>query len=91
MEEEALIDAVFDVALPKQDGKIDSARARTLWIIGTCILADVLLRTTDQFTRERLLRGVQNELREAIAVIPKIQRQIDHEKACRQMAQNDAR
>jgi len=71
MNEEALVDAVFDLALPKQDGKIDAVRSHTLWVIGTVILADVLLRS-DEFTKERLLRGVQNELRAAIAAIPKI-------------------
>jgi hypothetical protein len=71
MNEEALVDAVFDLALPKEDGKIDSVRSHTLWVIGTVMLADVLLRS-DGFTRERLLRGVQNELRAAIAAIPKI-------------------
>jgi hypothetical protein len=70
--EEALVDAVFDLALPKKDGAIDSVRSHTLWMIGTVILADVLLRTCDEFTKERLLRGVQNELREAIAIIPTI-------------------
>jgi hypothetical protein len=72
MNEEALVDAVFDLTLPKEDGKIDSVRSHTLWVIGTVILADVLLRTRDEFTKERLLRGVQNELREAIAIIPTI-------------------
>jgi hypothetical protein len=72
MNEEALVDAVFDLALPKEDGKIDAARSHTLWVIGTVLLADVLLRTSDEFTKERLLRGVQNELRAAIAAIPKI-------------------
>jgi hypothetical protein len=41
-------------------------------VIGTVILADVLLRTPDEFTKERLLRGVQNELREALEIIPTI-------------------
>jgi hypothetical protein len=72
MNEEALVNAVFDLALPKEDGAIDSVRSHTLWVIGTVLLADVLLRTPDKFTKERLLRGVQNELREAIALIPKI-------------------
>ena len=71
MSEEALVDAVFDLALPKKDGKIDAVRSHPLWVIGTVVLADVLLRS-DDFTRERLLRGVQNELRAAIAAIPKI-------------------
>src|SRR5262249_16417607 len=74
MNEEALVDAIFELALPKEDGEIDAERKHTLWVIGTVILADVLLRTRDEFTKERLLRGVQGDLRQAIAMIPTIQR-----------------
>jgi hypothetical protein len=68
----AFVESTLDLALPKEDGPIDAARSRAMWAIGITILADVLLRTLDQFTRERLLRGVQNELREAMAIIPTI-------------------
>jgi hypothetical protein len=72
MSEETLVESVLDLALPKEDGPIDQARSHSMWVIGTVILADVLLRTQDQFTKERLLRGVQKELREAMAIIPTI-------------------
>jgi len=73
MDAEAFVESVLAVALPKEDGKIHPDRAHALWIIGTVILADVVLRCDNEFTKERLLRGVQNELREAIAIIPTIQ------------------
>jgi hypothetical protein len=72
MSEKPLVESILDLALPKEDGAIDSARSHSMWVAGTVILADVLLRTPDQFTRERLLRNVENELREAIAIIPTI-------------------
>jgi hypothetical protein len=72
MSEKPLVESVLDLALPKEDGPIDQALSHSLWVIGTTILADVLLRTQDQFTRERLLRGLENELREAMAIIPTI-------------------
>jgi hypothetical protein len=62
-----LIDAVFDVALAGTDAEM-RARKETLWIIGVTLLADVLLRT-DQLGRERLLRGLERELRDAMAGI----------------------
>jgi hypothetical protein len=68
--DEGLIDAVFDVAL---DGNIDAARMQVLWVIGVTLLADVLLRS-DEFNRERLLRGLVRELREALVEIPEIMR-----------------
>jgi hypothetical protein len=70
MTEEALIDAVFDVALA---GNIDAVRMRTLWVVGVTLLADVLLRS-DGFNRERLLRGLVQELRGALVDIPEIMR-----------------
>jgi hypothetical protein len=70
MTEEALLDAVLDVALA---GDIDTDRMRTLWALGVTLLADVLLRS-DEFTRERLLRGLVQELRGALVDIPEIMR-----------------
>ena len=72
MDEAAFVDSVLDLALPKEDGSLDRAHRDALWVIGITILADVLLRTPDQFTKEWLLRGVQDELREAMAIIPTI-------------------
>jgi hypothetical protein len=68
----AFVESTLDVALPKADGSLDSTYRHALWVIGITILADALLRTPDEFTKERLLRNVQNELREAIAIIPTI-------------------
>ena len=73
MDEEAFVESVLALALPKEDGKIHPDHAHAMWTIGTVICSDVLLRCDNEFTRERLLRGVQNELRQAIAIIPKIQ------------------
>jgi hypothetical protein len=72
MSKKSLVESVLDLALPKEDGPIDAALSHSMWVIGTTICADVLLRTQDQFTRERLLRGIENELREAMAIIPTI-------------------
>jgi hypothetical protein len=72
MSEKTLVESILDLALPKEDGPIDKARSHSMWIAGTVILVDVLLRTQDQFTKERLLRNVENELREAMAIIPTI-------------------
>lgn len=58
-----LLDKVLGAAA-SPDGPLDDERARTLWTCGIVVLADVLLRT-DHFTRERLIRGVDHELREA--------------------------
>jgi hypothetical protein len=72
MSKETLVESVLDLALPKEDGPIDKALSHSMWVIGTTILADVLLRTQDEFTKERLLRNVEKELREAMAIIPTI-------------------
>jgi hypothetical protein len=67
MNEQALVDAVFDIALAGDDAAI-KARGSTLWIIGTTLLADVLGRA-DELKRERMLRGLEGELRNALAEI----------------------
>jgi hypothetical protein len=67
MNEQALVDAVFDIAFEGDDAAIKS-RGSTLWIIGTTLLADVLGRT-DELNRERMLRGLEGELRNALAEI----------------------
>ena len=66
--EEALIDTVFH-AIDAGDFSEDSR-----WIVGVTLIADVLLRA-DELNRERLLRNVVPELRNALAEIPEIQRQ----------------
>jgi hypothetical protein len=71
MNDEAFMNAIFDVAL--EDGKIDidiKTRTSVLWTVGIILLADVLLRK-DELNRERLLRGLDRELRDALVGIPK--------------------
>ena len=65
MSERALVDAIFKTALAGCDANV-SARKNALWISGIALLADVL-RETDPFNRERLLRGVAAELRDSVA------------------------
>jgi len=63
--ESDFVDRVYDAA----DGQPDEAK----WAVAVAMLAGVLLRS-HPFTRESKLRGIQNELREAIAIIPQIQK-----------------
>jgi hypothetical protein len=67
MDAQQLADAVFDIAFEGDDASI-KARGSTLWVIGTTLLADVLGRA-DELNRERLLRGLEQELRAALAEI----------------------
>jgi hypothetical protein len=67
MDAQQLADAVFDIAFKGDDAAIKS-RGSTLWVIGTTLLADVLGRT-DELNRERLLRGLECELRAALTEI----------------------
>jgi hypothetical protein len=72
MNETALVDAILGVALAGTDADV-AARKQVLWVAGITLLADVLLRT-DDFNRERLLRGLAHELRGALADIEQIRR-----------------
>jgi hypothetical protein len=72
MNGQPLVDAIFEVAFEGNDADI-KARKDVLWIIGTTLLADVLGRS-DFFTKERLLRGVQQELRDALTEIERLMR-----------------
>ena len=65
LSEEALLDSIFEAALKGCDVNV-SARKNALWNAAVCLLADVL-RETDPFNRERLLRGLEAELRDSIA------------------------
>jgi hypothetical protein len=67
MDAQQLVDAVFDIAFEGDDDAI-KRRGSTLWIIGTTLLADVLGRT-DELNRERMLRGLEGELRNALVEI----------------------
>jgi hypothetical protein len=67
MNDEAFMNAIFDVALA--DGKIDidiNTRTSVLWTVGIILLADVLLRK-DELNRERLLRGLDRELAQSFS------------------------
>jgi hypothetical protein len=73
MNGQALLDAVFEVAFKGNDADI-KARKDVLWIAGTVLLADVLGRA-DVFTRERLLHGIERELRDALTEIERLMHQ----------------
>jgi len=65
LSEEALLDSIFEAALKGCDVNV-SARKNALWNAAVCLLADVF-RETDPFNRERLLRGLEAELRDSVA------------------------
>jgi hypothetical protein len=62
-----LVERILDVGLES------GADLNVRWTAGIVLLADCLLRL-DEFNRERLLRGLEGELREALRRIPEIQR-----------------
>jgi hypothetical protein len=76
MDAQRLADAVFDIALEGDDAAI-KARGSTLWVIGTTLLADILGRA-DELNRERMLRGLEGELRNALAEISAMMRGPGH-------------
>ena len=59
-----LFDVITIAALKGCDCDV-AAHKETLWNAAVCLMADVLLQS-DSFTRERLLRGLEDELRESI-------------------------
>ena len=65
LSEPDLMEAIFETALKGCDVNV-SARKNALWNAAVCLLADVL-RETDPFNRERLLRGLEAELRDYVA------------------------
>ena len=65
LSEEALVDAIFKVALGGCDGDVSAAK-NALWLAGTTLLSDVLLNS-HPFARVRLLHGLVAELQEGIA------------------------
>jgi len=65
LSEEALLDSIFETVLRGCDVDV-KARKNAIWNACLAMMADVL-READPFTAERLLRGVENELRESIA------------------------
>jgi hypothetical protein len=65
LSERGVVDFVTEAALMACDADV-KARHKSLWLAATIILADVL-RNVDPFTRERLLQGLDGELRESMA------------------------
>jgi hypothetical protein len=63
LSERALVEAIFNTALRGAAGET-AARRDALWTAATTLMADVLL-SYDPFNRERLLRGLEKELRVA--------------------------
>jgi len=59
-----LFDAITITALKGCDCDV-AGHKKALWDAAVCIMADVL-RNSDEFSRERLLRGLVEELRESI-------------------------
>ena len=67
-----LFDAITITALKGCDCDV-AAHKETLWNAAVCILADVL-RNMDELSRERLLRGLEAELRESIEKLDELLR-----------------
>jgi hypothetical protein len=63
LSERALVEAIFNTALRGTAGDT-AARREGLWTAATTLMADVLL-SYDPFNRERLLRGLEKEMRAA--------------------------
>jgi hypothetical protein len=68
--ERQLVDAIFKTALEGCDANV-GARKNAVWLAGSTLLADVL-RESDPFTRERLLKGLVPELRGAVADLSRL-------------------
>ena len=74
MSERDLTSAVFKVALEGCDGEVE-ARREALWIAALTLLSGVLM-TFDPFSRERLIRNLERDLRESLVTLPaEIERQ----------------
>jgi hypothetical protein len=69
---QSLMEQIFQVALRGCDVNV-SARRSAIWDATVCLQADVL-READDFTRERLLRGLVSELRQSIAKLDELLR-----------------
>jgi hypothetical protein len=65
LSDKGVTDFVTQAALMACDADV-KARHKALWLASTIILADVL-RNVDEFTRERLLQGLGDELRGSMA------------------------
>jgi hypothetical protein len=67
-----LFDSITTTALEGCDANV-AARKNALWNAACVLMADVL-RSYDAFNRERLLRGIEAELRESIARLDQLLR-----------------
>jgi hypothetical protein len=65
LSEEALLGSIFETVLRGCDVNV-KARKNAIWNACLAMMADVL-RETDPFNRERLLRGLEAELRDSVA------------------------
>jgi hypothetical protein len=65
-----LIDFVSNAALLACGGNVRAHKA-ALWDVAVALLADCL-RNSDQLSRERMLRGVEDELRDAVAHLERL-------------------
>ena len=67
-----LFDSITNTALEGCDVNV-STRQNAIWNAACVLMADVL-RSYDPFTRERLLRGLEAEMRESIAHLDELLR-----------------
>jgi len=65
LSEPDLMEAIFETVLRGCDVDV-KARKSAIWNACLAMMADVL-RETDPFNRERLLRGIEAELRDSVA------------------------
>jgi hypothetical protein len=70
MDERDLVNAIFETALRGCDADVH-ARQNALWVAAISLLADVLLES-DEFNRERRLRGIEAELRESVVQLERL-------------------
>jgi hypothetical protein len=64
MSERVLFDKIVNTVLEGTDADVGAHR-NTIWVACITIIADCL-RTADPFTRERLLRSLEKEVRDSI-------------------------
>ena len=70
LSEEALLDSIFETVLRGCNVDV-KARKSAIWSACIAMMADVL-RETDPFNRERLLRGIEDELRKSIVELDQL-------------------
>jgi len=72
LSEDAFLDSIFETVLKGCDVDV-KARKNAIWSACIAMMADCL-RSSDEFTRERLLRDLVPELREAIGRLDQLLR-----------------